>query len=798
MLSAWVLGLALLGDPGAGELGAGESYAEDLVGSCDPEVVRARATALMPELAPITATVHGAVIFLEIETLSGETGALALQVDGDQFVTSSSATRLPEELGAALTGLGPALAEDPIVVAELTACEVEAADKPEDSIVALIQPAERRTEAGSFELEDMVAEWDESTKPRGSAEDDGAHLLARVPWLLLWVFLLGTGLATWLARSRRSDGAERGWVPLPSPHGSTMLAIMAGAMAVTGVYLAMSGHGLPIRHDSMRDLAVARDFWVEGVGPGSHSSSIPGIQHGRLWPMVLGALRSMGADLGTISWIRDLSAALAAALCAVLAVRLHGVGGAWAAALAAGLLGPWLAVHPLLWNPAMATLPLAALFLSCSLLLERGGPSLAVAAGAMAGLAMQAHPTNVFAIPLVAGIASLRARSTFDALLAANAAFLTIAIIDPESVLSWRSTESAGPLPVVIALGVPVGVGLGGLVRGRFERLSAVARQRVLIYVATVLVVSAIGAAAILVELPRRHYFAAVVPGVACFAGFIGARLLSLIPNPRWQVAAWLAAGAVAYNQGPEDPEQAYGLEDVELLAKALHARGVPRDRVGLSVQAPSRFAHVVGLALLYPDTPLESERQAGQRPIVAFMFPDEPPELPGGWERVPLASHVAVLGLGPEPWVQRGEFEACGQIDGERWCQPVVDAGQLDPEATWHQRARNMDVSPWPEAVDPATVMQRLTVRTADEGTRYLILRRGWDLVECSAVECSATDYTAESSRTQVIELTSPGPVEAQLVLKQREVGPPEAIVGLVAELEQLDPWMVESLRLR
>ena len=787
----------------------GDAGAAEHAGSCDPQVVRARAVALAPSLSTMTASRRETIISLQIEVGPGQDGTLALQIDEDQFVTSSDAGRLPPAMKEALNALGPSLAEDPVVLAELSQCEGDGTDiEPSD----VIKTKERNRKIGglmqkfleSFEVSkepediaDAIQGWQPYTENTSTWTWSLFAAIATTPWSLMWILVVATGLVSLVSRVRPSRRAERVVPELPMPDRAAVLPLMLGAMVVSMVYMVVSADGLSLRHDSIRDLAVARDFWIDGVGTGTHTSSVTSVQHGRLWPAVLGVLQSSGASLGFIHALRDLGIAAATALCVLLTVRLHGAHGAWAAALVAGTLGPWLAVHPLLWNPALATLPLAALFLVCSLLLERGGPRLAAGAGALAGIAMQAHPVNALTIPLVAGVASVRSRSTFDPPITVAVAFFTVWLIDPQWLLRWESLVTAGPISVAITLGVPLAIGLGGLVRGGFERLSASSQQQVFIYVSSVLLAGAIVGAAFLVELPRRYYLAAIVPAAACLGGWLGARILAPWATPRRHAAAWLVALGVAQYPGAGGfaNETRYFLEDVERMGAQLHARGIPRERAGTTLQAPWRFAHVVAMPLLYPDGPPGPGSHEEGRPLQAFFAEPETTEAPAGWDVVELPYHSAFVRVGPVPWADWREFETCALLEGKPWCQLVLDAGVLQPEKTWLQRASGMSVTPWPEGIDGATITQRIRVRAPSAGTRYLVIDKVWEFSECTQFECSPTDHIEKAGGPHIVELTSPGPTEGQLVLKQRESGNPDAIIGLIAELESIEPWMVESL---
>jgi hypothetical protein len=767
--------------------------------------------ALAPELTRVEATRLGTVISLRAHGDDGESGILALQIDGDRFVTSSDTHRLRRDVAEALAGLGPSLAGDAVVLAELSQCEGDDEAYDPSAVIANEEKSRRAEETLSSEdPPEEREEREESVRELGAAESirdwesftihhrsNGTGMfafLARTPWSLMWILGLGIAFMTWVARVRPSRRAERSLASLPALGWRTLVPLMLGAMVTSFVYMIVSADGLPIRHDSIRDLAVAQDFWIDGVGPGTHGSSISGLEHGRLWPAVLGLLRSAGADLGWINTLRDLSVAFAAALCALLAVRLHGQHAAWMAAIVAGILGPWIAVHPLLWNPALATLPLAAVFVLSSFLLERGGPWFALATGAVAGLAVQAHPINAFAIPLVAGVASLRGGTAFDSLLAVLSAFVTIGLIDRQWVLNWHALAEAGPLALAIAVGVPLAIGLGGLLRGRFDRLGAASRQQVFVYVTAGLLGLAIGGAALLVELSRRYYLAAVVPGLACFAGLLGARLLDAFSWSYRHVVAWLIAIGAAGSMGPGEFVGGHFLEDAEALAKELHARGIPRNRVGNVLQAPHRFVHSVALPLLYPDAPMALTSEDVE-PVQVFFLGPGTVDVPPGWEQLPLAYTNAYIRSGPTPWLDRRAFETCGQRNGELWCKAVVDVGWFESERPWIERVRDMYISPWPDEIDRTTITQRLTVRTPGAGTRYLLIAPSWELSECTQFECVVTDNGEGDARSHIVEVTSHDAVEGRLILKQRETDSPSMMVGVVAELETVEPWIVASL---
>ncbi|MCX4243658.1 hypothetical protein [Paraliomyxa miuraensis] len=741
-----------------GNLGAGQQ-----IGSCDPDVIGARAMMLAPSLGEIRASAQGGTVSLEVEAPSGATGMMVLEREGDQLVTSTNARHLPEALATALVQLGPALSSDPVVLAELAGCEQDERTPKE------------------------VLEARERTRP----DAIGQEREPRVPWVLPSILVLGALIAAWMVRARPTDRPAPPRLPLPRLGWASVLPITLGAMLVSSLYLAISADGLPIRHDSIRDLATARDLWVDGIGPGTHGSSVPGVQHGRLWPAILGFLRFAGADLRWIHGLRDASIVGATVLCTLLAVRLHGPRSAWAAAVAAGILGPWFAVHPLLWNPALATLPLAGLFVLLSLQLERGGPRLAVITGTVAGIAMQAHPINAFAIPLVAAVATVRGGSFLDPLLAVAAALVTVSIVDPQWILNWRSLATAGPIATVVTACVPIAIVLGGLVRGRFDRLPAASRQHVLIYATSLGLAAVIAVASYFAELPRRHYLAAVVPGMACFAGLVGARVRGRSAGARRDVAVWLAACALAIAPGPGPfAGHGYYLEDVERLAGHLHARGISRAQAAMVLQTPHRFAQVVALPLLYPDPSPERASVDPARPVLAFFPREGVVGTPAGWERVRLAYTDALLGTGPLPWADRREFETCGQRNGAPWCRSVIDAGVTDPASPWLQRTRNMDLSSWPGEIDPSSVVQRITMRASEAGTRYLILDPAWELSGCVHFECTATGHPA------VVELSSTGKVEGELVLRQREHETPMAILGLAVELDHPpEAWLTDSL---
>ncbi len=536
------------------------------------------------------------------------------------------------------------------------------------------------------------------------------------------------------------------------------------ATAITGALLSLQATTPPISADTARDLLLARDC-AGGLGCHGPITSFDGLVQGAGWIRLLALLRG----LGPVAIHRLLIVADAASVGAMLllARRTLTARAARIAAIAFGVaIGPVIG-YPLLWNPAIAPLPVVAFAAALYAYAARRGAAPLLGAVIALACLIESHIGYVAYAPLLlVAVLALADRpwATLAATVAAIAGIELLVSREAMAVAVRVLSHAAAAVPVVILCAVACVV----VVRRRpWVAALAPERRAALLTLAAVPYAFATALPLALVghEVASRYFAPALAPG----AIWIGARVARA---PRWVVrvlAAVAALAAVAPTlviraahriiETPVSP--AYDMGDAQRIAATLGRDGFAYADLRRGLRGPAAFDLLGALAAVWPD-PFAPPARSDDVRVLWVRGTGAPPD----FSALPSGDGDSIL-IGPiASWLQPERMQACvgdrcialprAAFDAVRparsLCYPRLDA--IDALARGQRGPLHL-VQRIPVAIsgtDPARVLQTFG-DPADHLPAWRITRV--DGVEHrGALPGSCVTLIAGSSRTGSVEL--------------------------------------------
>lgn len=581
-------------------------------------------------------------------------------------------------------------------------------------------------------------------------------------------------------------------------------ALLIGLFSV-GVF-ALLGEHAPLMGDTCVDLGIARDC-VDGARCAFHGcgTSIAGLRHGSLWIHLLTASLWLGLSARHIQLVvLGLHALSSVVLYLGVAKRVSPQVGAGAATLY--LFYTIHAVHyPVLWNPSIAPLFLALLFVGTWRFVADGRWLNAVPLAIVAALAADAHLIHYGVTPLVAFLVVLAARRPLWTILAATALFAATLLGISRGALFWNVEQIARMglvyLPGLLWLVAVV----AGLVARRFESL-----RRPRAVVAATLLYALLFEVVLYVERNshgqpfKTWYFLPFVP-IGCVlvaAGIQRAtdRCAALLRQrtkvlSRTQLLAWayalVALYALAYQAEHRRTFGYWRLWEAEKVLGHLYARGRSFWELTVALQGPDRELLLqCGSSWEPSGQPQGSEPALRQeiihlvkaRPASSAPRAEPPPHV----SRLPLDGDQAVLIESTAAWLAWHDAEICFVIVGapprRRACLTYPWARQLprDMPTYFETRHHSQHISPSHEAqqlelpVDqPMDVEMRVPIRVRGSAPSrmLLILKHAADPWVIRSIEGVAY---RKHELARWVELLNTGPADGMLVLHLEQVGAP------------------------
>jgi hypothetical protein len=444
-----------------------------------------------------------------------------------------------------------------------------------------------------------------------------------------------------------------------------------GAAMLAFALLSAAVPAPPVHPDTTRDFLMAADC-LAGV-PCDHGppTSLGVVVQGALWTRFLALAGAIGIGVeGVRAAVFALHAVSTGVVLAAARRRLPDALAAWTAA-AWAVLAVMISGAPLLWNPSIASLPLAIFYVALLGLTERGTLVLAAAAGAILALAVECHLLFAALVPVLIAAAAGCARRPLPAVGAALAGLAAVLVIDARTAwtVNARALASSGAwMPV--ALVVLLAAGAGVLARRRLG--AATPGARAAIFLATAAVLPA-GATVVLAPVaggagPWR-YLAPALPATAlivALAPVSAARAiaraagLGAAGEARAGIALGAAALAGAYrvlSAGGDGP--GWSMRDAQAAAAPLYARLATYPDVRARVATRTRSL-LAAMALFEPPRPALRADLAPGDALVLFKAPKAAGVPPGPWvATVDLGRSVALVGA-VRPFLDRTRIRAC------------------------------------------------------------------------------------------------------------------------------------------
>lgn len=280
-------------------------------------------------------------------------------------------------------------------------------------------------------------------------------------------------------------------------------------------YVWLSGPTPPVQADSIQDYSIAR-LCAEGQGCQGHDTSVQGLVQGRLLLLVLATMMGLGL---TPTQQLLVFIALTTAAVVILAELARALAGARAGLAAAGL-GAWAlpaaAGHPVLWNPTLASLPVALMTVSVAQLARSQTPgrwALAFVVGLVG--AYHSHIVHLLAWPLASALVGAatedrRARATVVA-----GPIVGLLAFDREGLLANAATLLAAPIGRLACASILAGALAGAAFRPRWQGLDEARRSLAALAGYGLTIFAVVALAALLGGLPfAGRYFAAAAPAL--------------------------------------------------------------------------------------------------------------------------------------------------------------------------------------------------------------------------------------------------------------------------------------------
>lgn len=569
-------------------------------------------------------------------------------------------------------------------------------------------------------------------------------------------------------------------------HGAVRVALSWGLALA---YLWISGPGVPVQEDSIHDYSLARRC-AEGEGCLAHNTSMIGISQGRLLLMLMAGAMRLGVHPQLQHVVMMAITAIAIVMLAELARSLAGgYAGLMAGVVAAWLL-PMAADHPTLWNPTLASFPLALLTVGLVQLARTGLLRWVVAIVIGIVGAYHGHVVHLITWPIAVVVVGA-ITNRWDA--------RVIALLGPALGLLVFDTQTSVALLFGSWFGwVVLAAAVGGVVIGMWLRPGFVARPqdqqpRIVLAGLGGAVLVLVGVGAVLADLPiEGRYFAAAFPALAVL---FGVSLESTRARLRPVVFVVTILFVTSRLHLGLDLARMWAFGDVDRLDDALREHtGAPLAAYGCSIRAP------YGQDLVNAARVLDVELPACVGDGTALEILPVPrgacTDLGAGWQCVELDWRLsAAWSIDRAPWIDPGQFEACSRSFAQPDRESCIAVDVDDPR---YSRAPG-----YPRVIEDErlsadgpveTWAQRLVVTAGDGGERWVVLARDWTLRDARGVDVEIGP--SMWGRTSLRIRAEPG-TRGVLTIEQFADGAlvAPATPAIIAELGPEDQALVEAV---
>ncbi|PRQ08837.1 hypothetical protein [Enhygromyxa salina] len=516
-----------------------------------------------------------------------------------------------------------------------------------------------------------------------------------------------------------------------SKHAVLRVGIVA---CLSFAYVWLSGPAPPIQADSIHDYSFVR-LCAEGQGCLAHGTSVPGLDQGRLLLVMLAGLLRLGLtpQIHHLVFI-----ALTVAGVVMLAELARSLAGARAGLAVAGLAAwalPTAADHPLLWNPTLATAPLALITVSCAQLARtaRRGWAVGVALGIVG--AYHGHIVHLVAWPAASVLVGAVTEDRHARWLVVAGPSLGLLAFDTKVFIANLQTLLGSPIGWCLILAIIVGVPAGAALRPRWLRLPEQWRGLVALAWLGGAIFTVIGLGAALGGQPfEARYVGAAIPALVVVVLTLPERV-----DPRAGLAASVLAGLFAtWQLGARlSEDRSWTYADVATIDADLRDQaGVSLTQLGPWIRAPDGQDLVNAARTFGPEAVGRAkDGTASQILALAGSACAELSEF-DGWRCVELDWKLsAAWSHDDAPWIDPERFEACAEFATEPAACVVVEVD--DPA---YERSMGVPRYVQFEQVTagrvPTRWIQRLTIRAKTGDSRQLLLARGWKLRESQGLD--------------------------------------------------------------
>ncbi len=596
-------------------------------------------------------------------------------------------------------------------------------------------------------------------------------------WPLFAVSLALIAAGLWGSLRKRSGPSPEAAEERPSEaasDGRRWLEATAVAALAFGALL-LTRHSPPVNLDTARDLLIARDVALGRDELPAIPSSFPHARllHGGLWLRLLAQGWRHGTPINGLGLLLELSGAVSVGLTFALA-RRSGLGAALFAAALQMVLLHQVTERPVLWNPAL--LPLLVAAFAAAALSRR--PLMLPVAGLFAGAASQAHVLMVTLLPTLLFAGALQ-RGVSGALLALGAFGAAWSIGAEVAATGQLRLALAQPAVLAGLLLFPI----AGLVVRRSPRARRRCDELTVAAALAVGLVATLAVARTATAFAPRYAAPLLTFGPLALALPLGRVMAAADRKGRWArrigIFASLAAtllvlgwGHRSWQRHPTDAA-AWTLDDARRVASALRAEGFsPRDSME-RLSSPHSPRALLGAVLALDDGAtggLEAARRS-ESPLVFKSLSPLPEPLPAGWRAIPLERGHAVV-RARRSVLDHAGLELCVETSSPPQKRCAAARPELRETEAFSQRAYpSLAGEPEVDLTRPfelrATLPYRLaageeavTVFTPGEGRRWRI--------EAFTGTGASGELPAQSVRL------GPGPAEGRLVLTYRCLSAP------------------------
>jgi hypothetical protein len=500
------------------------------------------------------------------------------------------------------------------------------------------------------------------------------------------------------------------------------------------VYVWLSGPAPPIQADSIHDYSFVR-LCAEGHGCLAHGTSIQGLQQGRLLLVMLAGLLRLGLSPQAHHLV---FIALTVAGIVMLAELARSLAGARAGLAVAGLAAwalPMAADHPLLWNPTLATAPLALVTVSCVQLArtEHRGWAVGIALGLVG--AYHGHIVHLVAWPVASVLVGAVTQDRGARWLVVAGPSLGLLAFDAKVFIANLQTLLGSLIGWLLILTIVLAVVVGAALRPRWLQLAEDRRGLVALAWFGGAIFAVIGLGAVLGDLPfEARYVGAAIPALVVLAVALPERV-----DARAGLVASVLAGVIAaWQLGARLTEdRSWTYADVVTIDAALREQtGTSLTQLGPWIRAPDGQDLVNAARTFGPEV---AGRATDGTTIQILALPGSAcAELTAfeSWRCVELDwKRSAAWSRDEAPWIDPERFEACAEFGAEPAACVTVEVDDPNYEhAMGTPRFVQFEQVRAGEA--PTRWIQQLHIRATAGDARLLLLAQGWRLREIEGLE--------------------------------------------------------------